>query len=140
MQPREGWRSNAFNVIQKNVANTNVLYFGGKLLALWEAAQPCALDPKSLETIGLDTLDEQLQPGMPFTTGVPFVDKLAAGVVGDPLTAHPKVDEPSPNDAADAHNGRRLVTYGYRAMPSAAAVAAGRGAPGAETAAVAAIV
>lgn len=127
-QPRGGWRSNAFNVIQKNVANTNVLYFGGKLLALWEAAQPYALDPKSLETIGLDTLDEQLQPGMPFTTGVPFVDKLAAGVVGDPLTAHPKVDEPSPNDAADARNGRRLVTYGYRAMPSAAAVAAGRGA------------
>ena len=93
------------------MANTNVLYFGGKLLALWEAAQPCALDPKSLETIGLDTLDEQLQPGMPFTTSVPFVDKLAAGVVGDPLTAHPKVDEPSPNDAADARNGRRLVTH-----------------------------
>ena len=50
-----------------------------------------ALDPKSLATLGLETLGDQLQPGMPFTTGLPFVDKLAAGVVGDPLTAHPKV-------------------------------------------------
>ena len=127
-QPRGGWRSNAFNVIQKNVANTNILFFGGKLLALWEAAQPYALDPESLATIGLETLNNQLQPGMPFTTGIPLVDKLAAGVVGDPLTAHPKVDVPSPDDADDARNGKRLVTYGYRAKPSAAAVAAGRGA------------
>ena len=61
-------------------------------------------------------------------TGVPFVDKLAAGVVGDPLTAHPKVDEPSTADAADAKKGKRLVTYGYRAIASPSAVAAGRGA------------
>ena len=126
-QPRGGWRSNLFNVLQKNVANTNILYFGGKLLALWEAAQPYALDPKTLATLGLDTLDETLQPGMPFTTGVPLVDKLAAGVVGDPLTAHPKVDVPGADDD-DARNGKRLVTYGYRARPSAAAVVAGRGA------------
>ena len=37
---------------------------------------------KSLATLGLETLGDQLQPGMPFTTGLPLVDKLAAGVVG----------------------------------------------------------
>jgi len=75
-------------VLQKNVANTNVIYFGGKLLALWEAAQPYALDPRTLATIGLETLDGQLQPGMPFTTGLAQLDALT-GILGDPLTAHP---------------------------------------------------
>ena len=55
-QPRGGWTANAFNMIQKNVANTHVVRWGGKLLALWEAAQPYALDPATLETRGIDTL------------------------------------------------------------------------------------
>jgi all-trans-8'-apo-beta-carotenal 15,15'-oxygenase len=103
------------------VANTNVVYFGGKLLALWEAAQPYRLEPSTLETLGLETLDGLLQPGMPFTTGLAAVDALAVGIVGDPLTAHPKVDD-------DGEGGRRMVTYGYRAKPSSRAIVAGRGA------------
>ena len=66
-QPIGGWRANMGNVMQKNVANTNILYFGGKLLALWEAAQPYRLDPATLRTIALETLDGFLQPGMPFS-------------------------------------------------------------------------
>ena len=61
---------------------------------------------------------------MPFTTGVPALDKAAAGVVGDPLTAHPKVDRGREGE----EGGDRLVAYGYRAKASAAALAAGRGA------------
>lgn len=110
--------------MQKNVANTNIIYFGGKLLCLWEAAQPYRLEPTTLRTLRLETLNGTLQPGMPFTTGVPALDKLAAGVVGDPLTAHPKVDRAR----AGGEGGDRLVTYGYRAKASAAALAAGRGA------------
>ena len=68
-QPRGGWTANAFNMIQKNVANTHVVRWGGKLLALWEAAQPYALDPATLETRGIDTLGGTLRQGMPFTTG-----------------------------------------------------------------------
>jgi len=106
-QPVGGWRSNFGNVMQRNVANTNVLKWGDRFLALWEAAQPHRLNPETLETLGLDTINGLLQEGMPFTTGVPFVDKLAKGIVGDPLTAHPKID----------YKNDRLVTFGYRAKP-----------------------
>ena len=123
-QPVGGWRSNLGNVMQKNVANTNIIFFGGKLLCLWEAAQPYRLEPATLRTLGLETIDGTLQPGMPFTTGVPALDKAAAGVVGDPLTAHPKVDRGREGE----EGGDRLVAYGYRAKASAAALAAGRGA------------
>jgi all-trans-8'-apo-beta-carotenal 15,15'-oxygenase len=47
----------------KNIANTNVIYWGKKLLALWEAAEPYNLDPTTLETIGIDYLNGVLNPG-----------------------------------------------------------------------------
>lgn len=52
-----GWLKNAFNFKQKNIANTNVIYWGNKLLALWEGGLPHRLDPKSLETLGTDQLN-----------------------------------------------------------------------------------
>ncbi|CAM9565479.1 unnamed protein product [Chrysoparadoxa australica] len=51
-----GWLKNVFNVKFKNPANTNAVYHGNKLLALWEAGLPHALDPLTLETIALDDL------------------------------------------------------------------------------------
>lgn len=68
-----GWLANAFDVQLKNIANTNVIYWGGKLLALWEAAEPHRLDPKTLETFGKDYLN---------------------GVIGDgdAFAAHPRID------------------------------------------------
>ena len=44
-----GWINNAFDFNLKNIANTNIIYWGGKLLALWEAAEPHSLDPRTLE-------------------------------------------------------------------------------------------
>ena len=61
-----GWLANAFDLRLKNIANTHVIYWGGKLLALWEAAEPHRLDPATLETIGLDYLDGVLPPGGAF--------------------------------------------------------------------------
>jgi all-trans-8'-apo-beta-carotenal 15,15'-oxygenase len=61
-----GWLANIFDVKLKNIANTQVIYWGGKLLALWEAAEPHRLNPETLETIGLDNLDGLLAPGAPF--------------------------------------------------------------------------
>ena len=58
-----GWLANAFDLKLKNIANTNVIYWGGKLLALWEAAEPYRLDPKTLNTIGIDYLDGLLKEG-----------------------------------------------------------------------------
>ncbi|MBC6417858.1 MAG: carotenoid oxygenase family protein [Prochloron sp. SP5CPC1] len=61
-----GWLKNAFDLRLKNIANTNIIYWGGKLLALWEAAEPYRLDPQNLETLGIDYLDDVLKPGDAF--------------------------------------------------------------------------
>jgi all-trans-8'-apo-beta-carotenal 15,15'-oxygenase len=68
-----GWINNAFDVRLKNIANTNVIYWGNKLLALWEAAEPHRLMPETLETIGIDYLDGILEPGDPFSAH-PWID------------------------------------------------------------------
>ena len=62
-----GWLANSFDLIPKNVANTNIIYWGGKLLSLWEAGKPYRLDPYSLATLGLDELDGVLQEGNAFS-------------------------------------------------------------------------
>ncbi|MDX2239627.1 MAG: carotenoid oxygenase family protein [Leptolyngbyaceae cyanobacterium bins.302] len=68
-----GWLANLFDLKLKNIANTNIIYWGGKLLALWEAAEPHRLDPATLDTIGLDYIDGLLQPGDAFGAH-PWVD------------------------------------------------------------------
>ena len=97
---------------QKNVANTSVIWWAGKLLCLWEASQPHRVDPHDLRTLGLETLDGLLKEGLPFATGVEPLDKLLEGCPdfnGDPLSAHPHVD---------AATGR-LCTFGYTVQPGA---------------------
>lgn len=84
-----GWLANAFDLRLKNIANTHVVYWGGKLLALWEAAEPHRLDPHTLKTIGIDYLDGLLQSG-------------------DAFAAHPKVDP-------DCQGEERLVNFGIKA-------------------------
>ena len=66
-QKAGGWLSNIFDLRNKNVANTNVVYQGGKLLALWEAARPYALNPENLDTLGLESFDGKLDAGKVFT-------------------------------------------------------------------------
>lgn len=82
--------ANAFDLKLKNIANTHIVYWGGKLLALWEAAEPHRLDPYSLETIGLDSLNGLLPPGGAFT-------------------AHPKFDP------GHHHGQPRLVGFSVKA-------------------------
>ncbi|KAB5542481.1 carotenoid oxygenase [Coniochaeta sp. 2T2.1] len=69
----------------RTTANTNVVHFNGKLLALKEDAPPYALDPETLETIGLETFGGQL-PSLTFS-------------------AHPKFD-PDTNE---------MISFGYEA-------------------------
>jgi carotenoid cleavage dioxygenase-like enzyme len=59
------------NMTSGNTANTNIVWHAGKLLALWEAGPPHALDPRTLETYGPHD----------------FGGKLAGA-----MTAHPKLD------------------------------------------------
>lgn len=61
-----GWAANAFNLRLKNVANTGVLPWGGRLHALWEAGEPHRLDPVTLATIGIDRLGGLLREGQAF--------------------------------------------------------------------------
>ncbi len=61
-----GWLANAFDFKFKNIANTNVIYWGGKLLALWEGAEPHKLDPYTLETLGKEYFDGILSEGEAF--------------------------------------------------------------------------
>jgi len=84
-------RANAFNLALKNPANTNVQLIGGKLLALWEAALPCVIDPLTLTYEGRETFDGLMPPGeLTVTSGVGELDKtLGFGVA---FTAHPRED------------------------------------------------
>ncbi|WP_017720107.1 carotenoid oxygenase family protein [Kamptonema formosum] len=54
LSPAPFWQRLAKQV--KNAANTSVLALPDRLLALWEGGHPHALDPHTLETLGLDSL------------------------------------------------------------------------------------
>ncbi|CAM9952414.1 unnamed protein product, partial [Heterosigma akashiwo] len=72
-QRKGGFLRNMFDLKSKNLANTNVLYRGGALYALWEGGLPHRLEADSLATVAADTLGGRLSPG---------------GL----CTAHPRVD------------------------------------------------
>jgi all-trans-8'-apo-beta-carotenal 15,15'-oxygenase len=88
-----GPMANALDLRLKNIANTHVVRLGDQLLALWEAAEPHALDPATLETRGITLLDGVLKKGEAFS-------------------AHPRFDP--------GHHGRapRMVTFGVKTGPS----------------------
>ena len=86
-----GLLANAFDLRLKNIANTHVVRLGDQLLALWEAAEPHALDPETLETKGITLLDGVLRKG-------------------DAFSAHPRFDP-------GHHGAPRMVTFGVKAGP-----------------------
>ncbi len=75
-----------------NAANTNIVWHGGKLLALWEAGLPHELDPDTLETVGPYDFGGRLR--RPVAEEV--VDALGIdspdGTIDGIVTAHPKLD------------------------------------------------
>ena len=91
-QKNGGILNNVLDLKFKNIANTNVVKLGNEVLALWEAAGPHALDPNSLDTIGLTTLKGVLKRNEAFS-------------------AHPKTDLNS-NSSSEL-----LVTFGIQAGP-----------------------
>ena len=91
-QKKGGIFNNALDLKFKNIANTHVVKLGDKILALWEAAGPHALDPDNLETIGLTTLNGVLKPEEAFS-------------------AHPKIDFNS------NYSSEMMVTFGVKTGP-----------------------
>lgn len=89
-----GFLGNFLSTNIKNVANTNVIYWGGRLLALWEGGLPYKLDPKTLRTDSKEyTMRGLLKKG-------------------EPLTAHPRQD--SKQD--------RLIAFSAKQDPSKSVV------------------
>ena len=94
-----GALANAFDITLKNVANTNVLPWGGRLLALWEAGKPYELHPDTLETLCPMKDEPMLAPFSEVRTdcrvrsitiddGGP-IDEMVK--VGKSFTAHPHI-------------------------------------------------
>lgn len=74
-QKTGGWLANCFDLKNKEVANTNVIYWGDKLIALWEASEPYRLDPYTLDTLGKDYLEGELAAGSAFSAHPRFDPK-----------------------------------------------------------------
>ena len=88
--------NNMFDLKLKNLANTNCIYWGGRLLTLFEASVPYRIDPYTLDTIGEDDMEvPSLRPGI--TVLVPSLRDFNAALhdrlFGSAMTAHPKVDK-----------------------------------------------
>jgi carotenoid cleavage dioxygenase len=88
--------------VSGNAANTNIVWHGGRLLALWEAGPPHELDPRTLETRGLwdfaGKLARKVDPEMAGNE-----DGIVAGI----MTAHPKIDP----DTGE------MLFFGYAPLP-----------------------
>jgi all-trans-8'-apo-beta-carotenal 15,15'-oxygenase len=88
----------------KNVANTNVVRFGGRLLALWEGGLPYGLDPATLQTLGPEDFGGQLR------NRFSWLERRLAAVL--PFSAHPCLDE----DTGELYNFGLLLGLKHRLM------------------------
>lgn len=84
---------NAMKTAIKNSANTQVISFGGKLLALFEAGLPYALDPETLDTLGEDEMGGTLSIGrLPMKIGGDIPQQFTPNFIGGAAPmAHPKM-------------------------------------------------
>eukprot|EP00553_Chaetoceros_curvisetus_P014427 CAMPEP_0204642666 /NCGR_PEP_ID=MMETSP0718-20130828/14_1 /ASSEMBLY_ACC=CAM_ASM_000674 /TAXON_ID=230516 /ORGANISM="Chaetoceros curvisetus" /LENGTH=619 /DNA_ID=CAMNT_0051663459 /DNA_START=29 /DNA_END=1885 /DNA_ORIENTATION=- len=83
---------NAMKTDIKNSANTHVISFGGKVLALFEAGLPHQLDPNTLKALGEDTFDGVLKKGTPVKLGSDIPEEFTPDFLGGSAhTAHPNM-------------------------------------------------
>jgi all-trans-8'-apo-beta-carotenal 15,15'-oxygenase len=80
-----GLAHNALRMRFKNAANTNVVWHGGRLLALWEGGLPHEIDPATLGTVGRFDFGGGLRPGR-----FDLLDRLLSPEL--PFAAHPRID------------------------------------------------
>ena len=79
-QRKGGFLSNFLDINIKNVANTNVIYWGERLLALWEGGLPHRMEADSLRTLGEYTFRGLLKKGAQFSAH-PRVDSKSGKLV-----------------------------------------------------------
>jgi all-trans-8'-apo-beta-carotenal 15,15'-oxygenase len=75
-----GFLANMFDFNIKNVANTNVIYRAGRLLALWEGGLPYLVEPDSLRTSGEYTFKGLLKKGYAFSAH-PREDPISGNLI-----------------------------------------------------------
>lgn len=90
-QKSGGFLANAFDMRVKNLANTNVMHWAGRLFALWEGGQPMELDPLSLSTKGFSDFDGSLKEKDTFTAH-PRFDAKTGRKVGFQYQPDPMAD------------------------------------------------
>jgi len=77
----DGIFGNFFSTKFKNPANTNIVFWGGDVLALWEGGLPYQIEADSLKTIGEYTFGGLLQDGDKFTAH-PRFDPRTENLIG----------------------------------------------------------
>ncbi|XP_056174048.1 carotenoid cleavage dioxygenase 7, chloroplastic-like [Syzygium oleosum] len=78
----KGGRKVGNTKVMKNVANTSVVKWGGKLLCLWEGGDPYEIEPRSLNTVGkLEMIDGHGEPQHSEGHGVGDVWDVAASIL-----------------------------------------------------------
>lgn len=79
-QKSGGFLANAFDMRVKNLANTNVMHWAGRLFALWEGGKPMELDSLSLGTKGFSDFGGSLKEKDTFTAHPRFDAKTGRQV------------------------------------------------------------
>ncbi len=82
--------SHLLNLHLKNPANTHIVPWGKKLLALYEAGAPYRIDPHTLETVGVEDLGGNLNPNPKPASRLQALKRRAKGQQA--MTAHPHID------------------------------------------------
>lgn len=103
------WQNLGFGSEVRNVANTTILRWKGRLLAGWEGGAPYALDPVTLETLGEDTFD--------------------GAIAGQPTLAHMKEDRARDRLVTCSLKMGRTTTLTFREFDAAGALCETRVAP-----------
>jgi len=93
--------------ISSNSANTNIIWHGGRLLALWEAGLPHQLDPDTLETLGTHDFDGALRRPVAAEIADALGVERPDGSIDGIVTAHPKIDPET----------GELLFFGYSPFP-----------------------
>ena len=108
--------ANAFDLHTKNLANTNILAWGGRVLALYEAGQPVRVDDETLESRGRGRFRGTSRTGTILHARPVGTDRFDVGIVrglgGRAFTAHPHVDA----------NTGYLCGWGWKSQITAKAV------------------
>lgn len=86
--------NNAFDLKLKNVANTNCQYWAGRLMVFFEAGIPYRICPKTLDTVGEDSMGIGMRSGISVTVPIlrDFNEEIHDSIFGSSMTAHPKID------------------------------------------------